>query len=451
MRGLQFFLILVGAMLASLGATAGRAQEIDPRWGVLAELAGNDFPIVAKLVSPGSYVMSYRWESPTRIVERTWQPHESHKDVVVATYEMDPQTGAIVYRQGKYSANVSVLSDGTADMTYNGMNYRVFLRKIGPGRFEQSGGKMSGSTFKPHEPSQLFPMSEARPITSDAAAKRAERYPLQPRSAGALAEAASVRVPPVSIAQANPSKMIAPSISTPTVIFRPNAPRIALIIGNSDYGVTFGSLPNPGNDADAMATALTALGFQVELIKDVDQKNMKRAIARFGARLRQAGRSATGLFFYAGHGLQTGGINYLVPVNSAIEAEADVDLESVAADTVLRQMEEAGSATNIVILDACRNMPLARSLRSGTRGLARMDAPNGSFVAYSTAPGSVAVDGTGRNSPFVIALVKAMQQKGQPIETIFRTVRRSVLHETGGRQTPWDSSSLIDPFYFAGE
>lgn len=127
-----------------------------------------------------------------------------------------------------------------------------------------------------------------------------------------------------------------------------------------------------------------------------------------------------------------------------------VDLEAVGADTVLEQMEEAGAATNIVILDACRNMPLVRGFRSPTRGLAPMDAPNGSFVAYSTAPGSVAADGLGANSPFVTALVRNLARKGESIESIFRDVRREVLTATEGTQTPWDSSSLIQPFYFAG-
>jgi uncharacterized caspase-like protein len=112
-------------------------------------------------------------------------------------------------------------------------------------------------------------------------------------------------------------------------------------------------------------------------------------------------------------------------------------------------MEEAGSSTNIVILDACRNMPLTRNFRSGSRGLARMDAPNGTFIAYSTAPGSVAADGDGANSPFVKALAQQISRKGQPIEVLFRDVRRAVLETTGGKQIPWDSSSLISPFYFA--
>jgi len=209
-----------------------------------------------------------------------------------------------------------------------------------------------------------------------------------------------------------------------------------------------GYLANPSGDADLIAASLRAVGFDVEVIKDGDQRAMRRAIVRLGDRLATAGAGATGLFFYAGHGIQARGVNYLIPVGAEIEREADLEIEGVPADAVLAQLEEARAATNIIILDACRNMPLARSFRSGTRGLARMDAPRGSFIAYSTAPGSVAADGTGTNSPFARALAERIAQSREPIEVTFREVRRAVLTETAGLQTPWDSSSLVEPFAF---
>jgi carboxyl-terminal processing protease len=248
----------------------------------------------------------------------------------------------------------------------------------------------------------------------------------------------------VVVQQPQPSS-IAPAIAAGAAA---SGPRYALIIGNSQYGASLGRLPNPANDAQSVASALRAVGFDVDLVVDADQKGMKRAISRFGERLSSA-RGATGLFYYAGHGIQSRGTNYLIPVSAPIEREADLDLEAVAADTVLAQMEDAGAATSIVILDACRNMPLARSFRSSSRGLARMDAPNGSFIAYSTAPGATAADGDGRNSPFAAALVKQIGQKGTPIEVMFRGIRKDVLQATGGQQVPWDSSSLVEPFYFA--
>jgi carboxyl-terminal processing protease len=228
-------------------------------------------------------------------------------------------------------------------------------------------------------------------------------------------------------------------------------PRIALVIGNSHYGADIGSLPNPVNDAGLMAQALQQTGFQVIKVTDADQKKMKRAIADFGDKLAAAGPSATGLFFYAGHGVQVNGTNYLVPVGAQIDKAADVDIESVSADTVLQQMEFAGSRVNIVVLDACRNNPLQRGMRAITRGLAPMDAAQGTFIAYSTAPGSVAADGTGQNSPYTKALAKIIVQPGVGIEEAFRDVRANVMSATGGKQIPWDSSSLTAPFYFKGQ
>lgn len=228
-------------------------------------------------------------------------------------------------------------------------------------------------------------------------------------------------------------------------------PRLALIIANSAYTDDMPPLPNPVNDGKLIAATLQKLGFSVTLVSDVDQKGMKRAISQFGDALTVAGPKATALFYYAGHGMQVEGQNYLIPVHAAIQKEADVDLEAVSADTVLKQMEYAEPDTSIVILDACRNNPLSRSVRAGTRGLARMDAPNGSYVAYSTAPGEVAADGIGKNSPFATALAAEMVKPGQGIEDVFRNVRVNVSKATNGVQTPWDSSSLMNSFYFARE
>lgn len=224
-------------------------------------------------------------------------------------------------------------------------------------------------------------------------------------------------------------------------------PRIALVIGVSTYG-TLGNLTNPTNDARAMAAALRGLGFEVDMVLDPNQRAMKDAISRLGGRMGGARSGATGLFFFAGHGIQSRGLNYLIPAGAVIHREADLDLEAVSADTVLVQMQEAGVSTNIIILDACRNMPLLRSFRNGRHGLAQMEAPTGTFIAYSTAPGSVAADGGGANSPFSAALLREITQPGESIEVVFRNVRRSVLRETQGLQTPWDSSSLVEPFFF---
>ena len=223
--------------------------------------------------------------------------------------------------------------------------------------------------------------------------------------------------------------------------------RIALVIGNSDY--SSGSLPNPANDAKLIGDALTSLGFDVIARRNADQITMKRAIQEFGSRLESAGPGAVGLFYYAGHGLQLSGRNYLVPTTARIEREGDVEIEAVSADWVIEQMRYARNRLNIVILDACRNNPFTRSMRSVDHGLATMDAPAGILIAYSTAPGAVAADGTGRNSPYTEALTHAMREMHEPVEQVFKHVRVGVMTATSGKQVPWESSSLTGDFYFA--
>lgn len=223
-------------------------------------------------------------------------------------------------------------------------------------------------------------------------------------------------------------------------------PRIALVIGNGAYAMV-ARLPNAVSDAKLMARTLSGLGFKVTELVDSDQAAMKAAIADFGRALRASGPDTVGLFYYAGHGVQASGVNYLLPVTSAIRDEADLDLVGVEGRWVVRQMESARNVTNIVILDACRNNPFA-SIGATGQGLARMDAPTGTYIAYSTAPGSVAMDGSGKNSPFTAALAAAMTQPGQPVEQMFKQVRVNVLRETSGGQTPWDSSSLVRDFMF---
>src|ERR1700738_2766655 len=223
--------------------------------------------------------------------------------------------------------------------------------------------------------------------------------------------------------------------------------RIALVIGNSDY--SSGSLPNPANDAKLISDALTNLGFDVIARRNADQIAMKRAIQEFGARLEKAGPDSVGLFYYAGHGVQLNGRNYLIPTTARIEREGDVEIEAVSADWVIEQMRYARNRLNIVILDACRNNPFTRSMRSVDHGLATMDAPAGILIAYSTAPGSVAADGTGRNSPYTEALTHAIRELHEPVEQVFKHVRVGVMSVTSGKQVPWESSSLTGDFYFA--
>ncbi|HEY1724586.1 MAG TPA: caspase family protein [Steroidobacteraceae bacterium] len=230
----------------------------------------------------------------------------------------------------------------------------------------------------------------------------------------------------------------------------PQAPaprRIALVVGNSRYASS--PLTNPENDAALIASTLRQLGFDVSLQTNGTQAQMKRAIQQFGAALEQAGPDTVGLFYYAGHGVQLDGRNFLIPVGAQIERGADVEIEAVSADWVLDEMRYARNRLNFVILDACRNNPFAGASRSGDRGLARMDAPAGVLIAYSTAPGEVAADGDGRNSPYSQALAQAMRETDGPAELMFKNARVSVRRMTSDHQTPWESSSLTGDFRFA--
>ncbi len=219
-------------------------------------------------------------------------------------------------------------------------------------------------------------------------------------------------------------------------------PRTALVIGNGAYGEF--PLRNPTNDARDMAAKLRELGFQVIERLDADRQAMRQALRDFEQQLRQ--QRGVGLFYYAGHGVQIKGQNYLIPIGVDIRQEFEIPDEGVDADAVLRAMESAGNGFNIVILDACRNNPFTRSL--GSRGLARMDGPVGTFIAYATAPGAISKDGTGRNSPYTQSLLAAMGTPGLSLEQVFKQVLVAVEKETSGVQVPWVASSLRGEFYF---
>jgi len=171
-----------------------------------------------------------------------------------------------------------------------------------------------------------------------------------------------------------------------------NEKRLALVIGNSKYKV--GSLANPVNDGKDMAIALESFGFTVMFQKNASQRKMEEAVHEFGKQLKKGG---IGLFYYSGHGMQVNGRNYLIPVDASIRKETDIKYEAVDAGRILDEMYSADNGLNIVILDACRDNPFARSFKTTRNGLARMDAPRGTLIAYATSPGSVAADGDDKN------------------------------------------------------
>ena len=220
--------------------------------------------------------------------------------------------------------------------------------------------------------------------------------------------------------------------------------RLALVIGNASYKVR--PLLNPRNDADDVSRVLRSTGFEVIDLRDATLAQMRTSVRQFGERLMS---NDVGLVYYSGHGIEVRGKNYFIPVNADIKASDEVADQALDVSLILSKMDTAKKGVNILIVDACRDDPFGRSFRSNSRGLATMDAPQGTLIAYATAPGSVAADGTGRNSPFTKHLVRAMQVPNTPIELMFKEVRRAVREETKNQQTPWENSSLIGNFYFS--
>lgn len=219
--------------------------------------------------------------------------------------------------------------------------------------------------------------------------------------------------------------------------------RIALVIGNAKYKSS--PLTNPVNDANDFAKLLLNRKFQVTLLTDASKEEIVGAIRKFSKDINGGG---VGLFYYAGHGMQVNGRNYLIPVDADIKTEDEVEFEAVDAGRVLEKMDDANNRLNIVILDACRDNPFARSFRSTTKGLARMDAPSGTLIAYATSPGMAAADGKDGNGVYTGALLSYMQEPGMEISSMFKRVRKTVQDKTGEQQTPWESTSLTGDFYF---
>ncbi|MBD2209350.1 caspase family protein [Nostoc linckia FACHB-104] len=231
----------------------------------------------------------------------------------------------------------------------------------------------------------------------------------------------------------------------PNLLAVTNQKRVALVIGNSNYQAAI-ALANPGNDAEDVAQTLGELGFEVIKVIDGSQKQMDAALERFSAKLSQG---TVGVFFYAGHGVQVNGENYLIPINAQLAAEKDVVYETLPVGKVQNAMGKTGT-TSIIILDACRDNPFSRRWyrTTNSRGLAPIEAFSSSYIAFATAPGSVAADGEGRNGTFTSFLLKHLKTPNLPIENLFKKVRNEVLKATKGKQQPWDSSSLTDEFFF---
>ena len=224
---------------------------------------------------------------------------------------------------------------------------------------------------------------------------------------------------------------------------KPSDRRVALVIGNAGYKSS--PLRNPVNDARLMSSTLRSLGFKVIEGENLDLRAMKRAVWDFGKRLDRGG---VGLFYYAGHGVQVDGLNYLIPVDARIDSEHDVEVEAFDLRRVLIEMREARNRLNLIFLDACRDNPYSRSFRSAATGLAQMKAPSGTLISFATGPGETAADGDGKHGIFTEELARNIIKPGLMVESALKRTRVAVSNRTGGKQIPWDSSSLTGDFYF---
>lgn len=223
-----------------------------------------------------------------------------------------------------------------------------------------------------------------------------------------------------------------------------DAPRIALVIGNSKY--IDGPLVNPANDAAAMSKELKMLGFETQALIDGKLSEITAAIQVYTDRISKS--KAVGLFYYAGHGVQLAWRNYLVPVDASLDRVDDIPKKTYELNAMLASLGKAQNPMNIIILDACRDNPFGKKLPVEQKGLSQFDAPTNSLLCYATAPGNVASDGVGSNGLFTENLLREMRNPDAKIEDVFKRVRLKVRLASKGQQVPWESTSLEDDFYF---
>lgn len=222
--------------------------------------------------------------------------------------------------------------------------------------------------------------------------------------------------------------------------------RLALVVGNADYQKV-PKLKNPGSDADLMAGRLKGMGFEVDRLTDGTKASLSVAIRDFGRRIAAAGPGATVLVYYAGHGMQDDKqSNYIIPIDADLQVQADLATEAISLDALMKMLEQSNVKVGIVVLDACRDNPLPNRTRGGKRGLA-VEERQGLYIAFSTAPNAVALDGDGAHSPYAEALAAEIATPGVEIEAVFKNVRSRVFEATNGRQRPWESSNLVQKVF----
>lgn len=311
------------------------------------------------------------------------------------------------------------------------------------GAWGQAGAKSDADRLRQETMAKLAAQAGSE-IEAAQAARAAAAKAALPLSAPLFVPARATPAAPAPAAAAVVAAPALPSAAIAKLAQSGSEQRLALVIGNSDYRSS--PLTNPVNDARAMAIQLTALGFTVIKKENATLAEMMSSVRDFGNQLTNGG---VGLFYYAGHGIQSKGQNFLVPVDSDIRNEDELSTRAYNANEVLAKMDTADNRINMVILDACRDNPFARSFRSGGRGLAGMDqTPKGTLVAYATSPGSTASDGVGANGLYTAQLLRAMAEPGIKLEEVFKRVRNDVMEYSNGKQVPWEMSSVRGDFYF---
>ena len=367
-------------------------------------------------------------EQPTIVItspqtQRGFSLGTVDEEIIVRGYASDNKGIKAVRVNG---ANAKLYSPNTART-----NFELPVQLIaGSNKVWVEAEDLSGNTVK-----QEFNVTRQQPGGS----------PVTQNNSGNTTAATKVAKTP---ATATNTPKTAPTEDLPTTRASSGTPkgsrfRTALIIGNAHYPDQ--PLKNTINDADSMATALRKIGWDVMSYSDLTQEQMDEVMTHFTSKLKTKG--GAGLFYYAGHGIQFEGNNYLIPVDAKIKKASDVKYKGVNIGELIDRLDDAKNYTNIVILDACRNNPFgskSRGLKDG--GLAPVNAPARSFIAFSTSPGATASDGDGSNGLYTQELLKAMRVKGQQIEDIFKNVRRNVRTQSGNAQVPWETSSLEDKF-----
>jgi hypothetical protein len=370
------------------------------------------------------------WELPNRVFVENYVIRGA-RTVQITRFEANGSFLSTTDRgllRGRFNPDGSAAFEGEAA----GQHYSGRMEFIGGGRTRIATRLANG----------LAVTMETQPVPADEALRIAARlYPAEyaphpPAQYARHARSGLARPGGQGAAASGPGFRIGAAAAPPG--------RSALVIGAGNYaGLPI--LANPPNDARAVARGLTGLGYRVDLLIDPDRGRIVDALARLGTQ-RGERNSQTEIFYFAGHAIEIRGRNFLLGVDMPL-SPSNIESQALPLDVVIGELSAESVSTRIIILDACRNGP-ARWPGMG-QGLAQISAPQGTYVAYSTAPGMVAMDGAGQDSPFTLALVSELARPSQPIEAVFRSVRRSVVEATAGQQIPWDSSSLVEPFSFA--